>query len=175
MIIKTGLSSFAANTSRAFNSGGGTSVTFTVGKVFGVVLNENTPTKNEFNRAGGWNGLGTVFYLDYETSKYFDDNDKSVLDICSMAIPFDANIKNYPQTGETILIIDGPSFNSQISPASIKKYYLGPFNVWNNPQLNTPISINKKEKSESNIHSFEKEIIKPQKTFRILSELAEAE
>ena len=35
--------------------------------------------------------------------------------------------------------------------------------------------INKKEKSESNIHSFEKEIIKPQKTFRILSELAEAE
>lgn len=138
MIIKTGLSSFAANTSRAFNSGGGTSVTFTVGKVFGVVLSENTPTKEMFDKAGGWNGVGAIFYLDYNTSKFYDSVD---LNTCKIAIPLNANVKSYPLIGETVIIIDGPSFDSQISNASVKQYYLGPFNVWNNPQQNSPITI----------------------------------
>ena len=41
-----------------------------VGKVYGVVTTENTPTEKQFKKAGGYNGIGTVFYLDYESSKY---------------------------------------------------------------------------------------------------------
>ena len=138
MVIKTGLSSFSANTARAFTSGGGTPSSFTIAKVFGVVLSENTPTKEMFNKAGGFNGVGAIFYLDYESSKQYNSVDLST---CKIAIPLNANVKSYPLAGEIVLIIDGPSFDSQISAASIKKYYLGPFNVWNNSQQNSPINI----------------------------------
>jgi hypothetical protein len=109
-----------------------------VGKVFGMVLSENTPTKEMFNKAGGWNGVGAIFYLDYNTSKLYSSVD---LNTCKIAIPLNANVKSYPLVGETVIIIDGPSFDSQISNASTKQYYLGPFNVWNNPQQNSPITI----------------------------------
>jgi hypothetical protein len=39
------------------------------GKVFGVVTTENTPTEKQFKRAGGFNGIGTIFYLDYSRTK----------------------------------------------------------------------------------------------------------
>ena len=36
-----------------------------IGKVFGVVLNENTPSKEAFEKVGGYAGLGAIFYMDY--------------------------------------------------------------------------------------------------------------
>jgi hypothetical protein len=139
MVIKTGLSSFSANTSRAFTAGGGNTSTAQIGKVFGIVLNENTPNKKAFERAGGYSGIGTVFYLDYETSKNIGEGVD--LSTCSMAVPLDANIKNYPLVGEIILIIDGPSPNTQLYSGSGRKYYSSTFNLWNNPQQNAPVSI----------------------------------
>jgi hypothetical protein len=138
MVIKTGLSSFAADTSRAFTAGRGGNASFSIGKVFGVVLGENTPTKEMFKKAGKFNGIGTIFYQDYNSSK---NNDSVDLTQCSMAIPFNANIKSYPLIGELILIINGPSYDSQNNSSSGQTYYLGPFNVFNNPQQNSPINI----------------------------------
>jgi hypothetical protein len=40
-----------------------------VGKVYGVVTTENTPTAAMFKKAGGFNGIGSVFYLDYNQAK----------------------------------------------------------------------------------------------------------
>ena len=40
-----------------------------VGRVYGVVTTENTPTKEMFEKVGGYSGIGTIFYLDYEQSK----------------------------------------------------------------------------------------------------------
>jgi hypothetical protein len=139
MVIKTGLSSFSSNTARAFTAGGGATSTSQIGKVFGIVLNENTPNKKAFERAGGYTGIGTIFYLDYEVSKNYDANID--LSTCNMAIPLDANIKNYPLIGELILIVDGPSSNSQLYSGAGRKYYSSTFNLWNNPQQNSPISI----------------------------------
>ena len=138
MVIKTGLSSFAADTSRAFTAGGGGTSTFSVGKVFGVVLGENTPTKEMFNKAGGFNAIGTIFYMDYNTSKRYDSVDLSQ---CTIAIPFNANVKSYPLIGETVLIISGPSLDSQTTSTSGQIYYLGPFNIFNNTQQNSPVNI----------------------------------
>jgi hypothetical protein len=138
MVIKTGLSSFAADTSRAFTAGSGGSSAFSIGKVFGVVLNENTPTKEMFKKAGGFNAIGAIFYMEYNTSKRYDSVD---LNQCSIALPFNANVKSYPLIGEIVLILSGPSFDSQINASSGQTYYLGPFNIFNNTQQNSPVNI----------------------------------
>ena len=36
-----------------------------IGKVYGIITTENTPTKELFDKSGGWGGIGTIFYLDY--------------------------------------------------------------------------------------------------------------
>jgi hypothetical protein len=104
-----------------------------VGRVYGVVTNETTPTKELFTKVGGWNGLGTVFYLDYEqTSNVTQVN----LNECKIARPLFPNSKYYPVLGELIVIIDLPSPSSQLSPSQSQKYYIIPINVWNNNHHN---------------------------------------
>ncbi|VDM07206.1 unnamed protein product [Wuchereria bancrofti] len=106
-----------------------------IGKVFGVVLNEDTPSKDLFNLSGGWNGLGTVFYLDYEQSKDINETD---LTKCKTAKPLIPSDQSYPLIGELIYIVDGPSPVSQINNTSSQKYYLTVINIWNNNQQNSP-------------------------------------
>jgi len=141
MVIKTGLSNFQSSISRGFSYNGPSSnqKPQQIGKVFGVVLDENTPSREFFEKAGGYSGLGAIYYLDYETSKTLLVEDVNLND-CNIAIPFDPNTKNYPLLGETVMLVDGPSFDSQFSSASGRKFYTGRINVWNNPQQNAPIS-----------------------------------
>lgn len=104
-----------------------------IGKVFGVVLNENTPSKEAFERAGGWSGIGTIFYLDYEQSKNINSTSLSK---CKIAKPFDSSNQNYPLLGELVTLVNAPSPSSQINNSSTQKYYTGIINVWNNNQQN---------------------------------------
>ena len=41
---------------------------FKVGKVYGIVTTENTPTKKQFERAGGFSGVGKIFYKEFQGS-----------------------------------------------------------------------------------------------------------
>ena len=106
-----------------------------IGKVYGVITTENTPTKELFEKSGGWGGIGTVFYLDYEQAK---DTDTTDLTKCKIAKPFHASNQNYPLIGELIHLIDLPSPSSQVNNTSIQKYYTGTINLWNNNQQNSP-------------------------------------
>ena len=36
-----------------------------MGKVYGVIITENTPTKELFEKQGRLAAMGTIFYLDY--------------------------------------------------------------------------------------------------------------
>jgi len=110
-----------------------------IGKVFGVVTTENTPTKELFEKAGGWNGIGTIFYVDYDASKNIDNVD---LNTCKKAKPFHASIQNYPLKGELVYLVDGPAAVSQIDNTSGQKYYTGTINLWNNNQINSPTDTN---------------------------------
>jgi len=104
-------------------------------KVFGVLLNENTPSKEQFDRAGGWSSIGAIFYQDYQLSK----NKISVdLNACNIALPLDPNLKNYPLIGETVMLVDGPSYSTQTANLIGGKYYTGVINIWNNTQQNSP-------------------------------------
>ena len=139
MIIRTGLSQFQSSISQGFLSVSlPNTSTSQVGKVFGVVLNENTPSREQFERVGGWSGIGAILYKNYDASK----SQGEVIDLnqCDIALPLDPNLKNYPLVGETVLLVDGPSFQSQFSNAAGRKYYIGTINVWNNPQQNAPYS-----------------------------------
>jgi hypothetical protein len=110
-----------------------------IGKVFGVIINQNTPSREIFEKNGGWNGVGTVFYLDYEQSKDLDQVD---LNTCKTAKPFFDNVQNYPLIGELILLTDLPSPLSQVDVNVSQKYYLGTINLWNNNQQNVPSGNN---------------------------------
>jgi hypothetical protein len=106
-----------------------------IGKVYGIITTENTPTKELFDKYGGWSGIGTVFYLDYELSKNIDKTD---LTKCKVARCFHSSNQNYPLIGELILLTDGPAPTTQIDNTSSQKYYTGVINLWNNNQQNSP-------------------------------------
>jgi hypothetical protein len=107
-----------------------------VGRVYGIITTENTPTKKQFEKQGGFSAIGTVFYLDYEQSvNVTGSNNDNFFDSCKTAKPVSQNIP-YPLEGELIQIVDFPSSNTQISPTLSQKYYTGAISIWNNSQHN---------------------------------------
>lgn len=107
-----------------------------IGKVFGVVTTENTPTKEAFDKVGGYNGVGAVFYIDYENSKSITGS-IDLISRCKIAYPKDPQSQYYPVRGELILITPGPG-RSNSNTAANDFYTL--FNVWNNPQQNAKLA-----------------------------------
>jgi hypothetical protein len=110
-----------------------------VGRVYGVVTTENTPSEKMFKKAGGFNGVGSVFYLDYNSAKNITGTGDEFLEICQIAKPMFPQFQYYPVLGELVAILDAPSSNSQISLNSTadQKYYTGIVNLWNNNQQNS--------------------------------------
>jgi hypothetical protein len=137
-IIKTGLSSQNVSISKSRSLPSPSSKPL-VGKVYGVVTTENTPSKELFEKAGGFSGIGTVFYRPYNTSKEIQET----IDLTSplaQAIPLNPQIQSIPLLGELIYLIDLPSPVSQAgknkSSTAAQKYYTN-INVWNNTQQNS--------------------------------------
>lgn len=130
---------------------------YKIGKVYGVVLNENTPSKELFDKYGGWTSLGTVFYQNYNTSKTSEIEDIN-LEQCLRAKPLFPNQKIYPLIGELILIINLPSINTQEKDSSSQNYYVSIINIWNNIQHNAQSSSNYISLGKT---FFEKNLIRP--------------
>jgi hypothetical protein len=134
-----------------------------IGKVYGIITTENTPTKELFEREGGYAGIGTIFYLDFENSKNKKLEDVNLND-CLVAKPLQVGIQKYPLVGEYVELVNGLSPTSQVSNTSIQKYYSNIINVWNNPQQNSltddPLGKTFVEKNDvRNLLSFEGDTI----------------
>ena len=144
--IRTGISNQTAGTSKS-SSASSTPQTpsLQVGKVMGVVTTNNTPTPKQFEKVGGYNSPGTVFYLDYNRSKNIDPklNDDNYLDRCDIAKPLFPQFCYYPLLGELIYIIELPSPASQIVQFAPEKYYINTINLWSDSQVNSQ-TANKK-------------------------------
>jgi hypothetical protein len=142
MRIRENLGGLVSNNGRKISSS--SSGKAQVGKVYGVITIENTPTKELFEKYGGWGGVGTIFYLDYDSIKNTPTAD---LNSCKVAKPLQGNSQKYPLVGELVNIIDAPSAISQVNNLSFSKYYTDVINVWNNPQQNsldeTPLGLGK--------------------------------
>jgi hypothetical protein len=106
------------------------------GRVYGIVTTENTPTKAMFEKVGGFNAIGTIFYRDYnESIGTIGRIDDAFLNECKIAKPLSSQIANYPVLGELVNIIDLPSPATQISPSATTPYYTL-INLWNSVQQN---------------------------------------
>jgi hypothetical protein len=115
----------------------------TTGRVYGVVTTENTPTAAMFKKVGGFNAIGTIFYLNYnESIGVVGSMDDAFLDGCSIAKPISSQIANYPVLHELVNILNLPSSDTQQSPGSTFPYYTL-INLWNSVQQNAqPANIN---------------------------------
>jgi hypothetical protein len=134
--IRSGLGGIINNMGRN-NFSTGNNAGSKVGKVYGIVTTLNTPTKKQFERAGGWEGVGTIFYLDFNQSQNVEgSNLDSFLDSCTPAKPINFNTRN-PVIGEIVPLFEFPSPSSQLSPNANQIYYGDPINVYNNSQHNS--------------------------------------
>jgi len=107
---------------------------YSIGKVFAVIMDEHTPSSEVFEKYGGWDGLGTVFYLDYPNYK---DVSNVRLSDCKIAKNLYPNQKFFPLREELILLFDAPSRNTQDNKYKVEKYYLSVINLWNNNHHNS--------------------------------------
>jgi hypothetical protein len=107
---------------------------YSIGKVFAVIMDETTPSSEVFQKYGGWDGLGTVFYLDYPN--YKDVSNVKLAD-CKIAKNLYPNQKFFPLREELILLFDAPSKNTQDNKYKVEKYYLSVINLWNNNHHNS--------------------------------------
>jgi hypothetical protein len=109
-----------------------------VGRVYGVVTTPNTPTPAMFKKAGGYRGIGSVFYLDYDQAKSISGNPTNeFLDTCKIAKPLYPQFQYYPVLGELVYLEDLPSPASQDTSTSSQKYYISIINLWGNQQQNS--------------------------------------
>jgi hypothetical protein len=114
-----------------------------IGKVYGVVTTENTPTPAMFKKAGGFNGIGTIFFLDYSHSKSTVGNiGDDFFNTCKMARPLHPQSQYFPLLGELVFLEDLASPVSQISDTTFTKYYISTINLWGNNQQNSQPSSN---------------------------------
>jgi hypothetical protein len=112
---------------------------FTIGKVLGVVMDENTPNNSLFEDAGGWGGIGTIYYVDYPSNKTVSNVNLAKL---NTAIPFLPNQKYIPLKEELVLLFNLPSSETQDNSRKTQKYYLSVVNIWNNNQHNSQPAAN---------------------------------
>jgi hypothetical protein len=109
-----------------------------VGRVYGVVTVENTPTPAMFEKAGGFNGIGTIFYLDYDQAKNINGaNNDAFFNTCKTAKSLYPQFQYYPVLGELVFLEELPSAASQVSSTATQKYYISTINIWGNNQQNS--------------------------------------
>jgi hypothetical protein len=145
--IRTGISNQTAGTSKSSTTSAIPQIpSLQVGKVMGVVTTKNTPSPKQFEKVGGFDSPGTIFYLDYNKSKNIDPKIVDVddrLDKCDIAKPLFPQFCYYPLLGELVYIIELPSPASQIVQFAPEKYYVNSINLWNDSQVNSQ-TANKK-------------------------------
>jgi len=108
-----------------------------VGRVYGVVTTENTPTRAQFEKVGGYDAAGTIFYLDYKEARNVSGEiTDSFFNSCKIAKPLLPQLQYYPLAGELVMLFDLPSPNTQIYSSASETYYII-LNLWNNAQQNS--------------------------------------
>jgi len=125
---------------------------FRVGRVYAVVMDETTPSSEIFDKFGGWEGMGTAFYMEYEQSKNIPVTNENFVNyaINNPAKPFFPNQKFYPLLGELILIFNLPSPDSQNREGTSQDYYISVLNLWNSNHHNAQTSTDSRLGSSFN-------------------------
>ena len=95
-------------------------------RVIDIVLNDLHP---RFEEVGGWNGIGTIFYLPTE-----DPTSQNTA--FQKAKPSLSNIKQFPLINEIVYLISLPNPNTQNNGDGENLYYINTVNIWNSQHHN---------------------------------------
>ena len=109
------------------NSNGGGGASITPVRVKDIVLNDSHP---KFEEVGGWNGLGTIFYITTANPVYGEQTTEQ------KAKPALSNTKQFPLINEIVYVFSLPNPDNQLGGTSEEQYYLNTVNVWNSQHHN---------------------------------------
>ena len=133
--VREGLATITANT--GYNNY--TLPTFyKVGKVYATMLNPASVPASVWELNGGWSGIGTIVFDEYNESTEISIENLTDAKIANLptALPLLPYQKYFPLPGEIVLLFDLPAAPSPISNKPYETYYLSPINAWNSPQFN---------------------------------------
>lgn len=113
-------------------------VGYKVGKVYAVILDEKSVPQKQWEANGGWDGIGTILYEEYngKVETPLSSINDNFLNSLPTALPLFPNQKYYPLPGEIVFLVDLPSAPSPITDKSEETYYLSVINAWNSSQYN---------------------------------------
>jgi hypothetical protein len=133
--VRTGLSNITAN--MGFNNYTAPQG-YKVGKVYAVILDEQSVPQQVWINNGGWAGVGTILYAEYreDTELPLESLSDSQLIDLPTALPLYPNQKYFPLPGEIVMLMDLPSAPSHITNKTEESYYVSVINAWNSPQFN---------------------------------------
>jgi hypothetical protein len=133
--VRTGLSNITAN--MGFNNYTAPQG-YKVGKVYAVILDEQSVPQQVWINNGGWAGVGTILYAEYreDTELPLESLSDSQLIDLPTALPLYPNQKYFPLPGEIVMLMDLPSAPSPITNKTEESYYVSVINAWNSPQFN---------------------------------------
>ena len=107
--------------------GGGGGTTLAPVRVSEIVLSDTHP---RFEEVGGWNGIGTIFYVSVDAPVFGNQTSGN------KAKPSQSNIKQFPLINEIVFIFPLPDPDSQLGGSGGNNYYLNTVNVWNSQHHN---------------------------------------
>jgi len=104
-------------------------------RVVDVNLEPSSNPLSIFQITNGWGSIGAIRFQSLSTNR---NTNEQITTQASVAYPMDINFKKIPTLGETVFIIQGPSYKSLTSgnPDASQFYYLNAISVWNKNHLN---------------------------------------
>lgn len=126
------------------STGGSLSQSSITGRVFHVVIDENSAGFND------WSSIGNTYYVDPKTSPPTEINN-DILKSYNFAKPLFSYHSYIPLNEEIILLFDLPSSDSSDIQNKKQLYYLSPINLYNNTNHNSQAVYNIKEDGSANL------------------------
>ena len=111
-------------------------ISFRLVRVTSVILDDTHPA---WKYLGGWDSLGTIFYVD-PTKAYSQLVANKDFENQNHARPYFSNQKTYPLLGELVFMVEG-LFSKNLMNTTLRdengiSYYFPPVNIWNHPHNN---------------------------------------
>jgi len=128
MDVRYGLSGLGSSILSPGDVGGGgtNSSQISAVRVVDIVLDDS---HEKFEEVGGWNGLGTIFYLSTTDPTFEDVTEQK-------AKPALSNSKQFPLINEIVYVFSLPTPENQNGGNAQDQYYFHTVNVWNSPHHN---------------------------------------
>ena len=120
-----------SDTSKSVGGGGSSISNLVAVRVVDIILDDSHP---DFLAKGGWDSLGSIFYIGATDVK--SPSEEAATSTEHVAKPLFPNIKQYPLKNEIVLLVTTTSKGIYNTTKPIERYYLPPINIWSHQHHN---------------------------------------